>query len=103
MGKRKDQMKLGAFLMASEQVVGTPEQIADAMEERFESHGADGFNVVAPITPSGLTDFIDLVVPELRRRGLFRTDYAGTTLCDHLELRRPLNHLAQRRVTAAAE
>lgn len=71
------------------QVIGTPGQIADALEERFLAHGADGFNVMAPILPGGLTDFIELVLPELRRRNLFRSEYAGTTLREHLGLRRP--------------
>ncbi|MGM3278371.1 LLM class flavin-dependent oxidoreductase [Ralstonia sp. 24A2] len=71
------------------QVIGTPEQIADALEERFLAHGADGYNVMAPILPGGLTDFIELVLPELRRRNLFRNEYAGTTLREHLGLRRP--------------
>ena len=53
--------------------------------------GADGFNVMAPIMPGGLKDFIDLVVPELRRRGLFRNEYEGTTLRENLGLKRPAN------------
>ncbi|MFN5685143.1 LLM class flavin-dependent oxidoreductase, partial [Bradyrhizobium sp.] len=78
------------------QVVGTPSQIADQLEERFENYGADGFNIMAPTLPTGLEDFIRLVVPELRRRGLFREEYEGRTLRDHLGLRRP-----QRRKPAA--
>lgn len=66
------------------QVVGTPVQIADAMEERFAHGAADGFNVMAPLFPSGLQDFVTLVVPELRRRGLFREDYEGRTLRQNL-------------------
>lgn len=76
------------------QVVGTPQHIADQLEERFEARGADGFNVMAPIMPGGLKDFIDLVVPELRRRGLFRTEYEGTTLRENLGLKRPANRFA---------
>jgi FMN-dependent oxidoreductase (nitrilotriacetate monooxygenase family) len=68
------------------QVIGTPAQIADAMEERFANGCADGFNVMAPLFPSGLTDFVDLVIPELRRRGLFRDEYEGRTLRDNLGL-----------------
>ncbi len=71
------------------QVVGTPGQVADAMEERFLNEGADGFNVMPPYLPGGLDDFIELVVPELRRRGLFRTEYEGRTLREHLGLARP--------------
>lgn len=76
------------------QVVGTPQHIADQLEERFEARGADGFNVMAPIMPGGLKDFIDLVVPELRRRGLFRTEYEGATLRENLGLMRPANRFA---------
>jgi alkanesulfonate monooxygenase SsuD/methylene tetrahydromethanopterin reductase-like flavin-dependent oxidoreductase (luciferase family) len=73
------------------QIVGTPVQIADQLEERFQNYGADGFNIMSPILPTGLTDFIELVLPELRRRNLFRTEYEGRTLRDHLGLRRPAN------------
>ncbi|MER8813486.1 LLM class flavin-dependent oxidoreductase [Mesorhizobium sp. M0965] len=84
------------------QVVGTPQQIADTMEERFENYGADGFNIMAPIMPGGLKDFIELVVPELRRRGLFRQEYEGRTLRDNLGLKRPANRFS-RSAAAAAE
>jgi FMN-dependent oxidoreductase (nitrilotriacetate monooxygenase family) len=75
------------------QIVGTPTQIADQLEERFQNYGADGFNIMSPILPTGLTDFIELVLPELRRRNLFRTEYEGRTLREHLGLRRPANAL----------
>ncbi|RDK05244.1 LLM class flavin-dependent oxidoreductase [Cupriavidus lacunae] len=71
------------------QLVGTPEQIVDQLEERFLNYGADGFNVMSPVLPGGLTDFIALVLPELRRRGLFRSEYTGVTLREHLGLTRP--------------
>jgi len=71
--------------------VGTPETIADEMEEWLETRGSDGFNVMFPYLPGGLDDFVDRVVPELQRRGLFRTEYEGTTLRDHLGLPRPKN------------
>ena len=67
-------------------VVGTPEKVADVMEEWFETHAADGFNLLPPVFPTGLRDFVDLVVPELQRRGLFRTEYEGRTLREHLGL-----------------
>lgn len=73
------------------QVVGTPTEVADLLEERFESYGADGFNVMSPIKPGGLTDFIELVVPELRRRGLFRSEYEGQTLRENLGLAFPVH------------
>ena len=69
------------------QVIGTPSQIADEMESRFSSGGADGFNIMPPLFPGGLEDFVTLVIPELRRRGLFRIDYEGTTLRENLGLR----------------
>ncbi|MEU3467689.1 LLM class flavin-dependent oxidoreductase [Streptomyces sp. NPDC006687] len=70
---------------------GTPEQIADQLEEWFTQGAADGFNIMAPVLPTGLTDFVDHVVPILQRRGLFRTEYSGTTLREHYGLPRPAN------------
>jgi len=63
--------------------------VADALEERFETYGADGFNVMPPIFPAGLEDFAELVLPELRRRGLARSEYDGPTLRDNLGLKIP--------------
>lgn len=71
--------------------VGTPATIADDMERWLHEEGSDGFNVSFPFLPAGLDDFTRLVVPELQRRNLFRTEYDGTTLRDHLGLRRPAN------------
>jgi len=71
--------------------VGTPVSIADAMQDWLESRGSDGFNIMFPWLPGGLDDFVDRVVPELQRRGIFRRDYAGSTLRDHLGLPRPAN------------
>lgn len=68
------------------QVVGTAQDIADAMEERFETYGADGFNIMPPLLPDGLRDFTELVLPELRKRGLVRTRYDGETLRANLGL-----------------
>jgi alkanesulfonate monooxygenase len=70
-------------------VIGTPEDVADLMEEWFTGGAADGFNVMPPVLPQGLDDFVDLVVPELQRRGLFRTEYESTTLRGNLGLDRP--------------
>lgn len=61
-------------------VMGSPADIADVMEEWFLAGACDGFNVTPLLTPGGVTEFVDLVVPELQRRGLFREDYAGTSL-----------------------
>jgi len=71
------------------QIVGTPAQIADEMQHWFTGGAADGFNVMPPHLPVGLRDFVDLVLPELRRRGLFRSEYEGTTLRQNLGLRTP--------------
>ena len=70
-------------------VLGTPEQIADRMQEWFEGRAADGFNVMPPYFPGGLEDFNRKVVPILQERGLFRTEYTGSTLRDHLNIARP--------------
>ncbi|GAA2582255.1 LLM class flavin-dependent oxidoreductase [Dactylosporangium fulvum] len=75
-------------------VVGAPEQIADTIEEWFVQRGADGFNIQCDIYPGGLTDFVDQVIPELQRRGLFRTEYQGTTLRSHYGLARPASRYA---------
>jgi hypothetical protein len=70
-------------------VVGTPEQIADAIADWWHNHAADGFNVMPPVLPSGLEAFVSEVVPLLQRRGLFRTEYTGKTLRDNYGLQRP--------------
>jgi len=72
-------------------MVGTPQMIADEMQEWLESGASDGFNVMFPYLPGGLDDFVDKVVPELQRRGLFRTEYEGRTLRENLGLPRPDN------------
>lgn len=68
---------------------GTPAHVADFMEEWFVNHGCDGFNILPPVLPGSLNDFVDKVVPELQRRGIFRTEYTGTTLRENLGLPRP--------------
>jgi len=78
-------------------VAGTPEKIADTMEEWFRAKGADGFNIMPTMLPSGLTDFVDQVVPILQRRGLFRTSYESSTLRENLGLTRPTSRYANRR------
>jgi N-acetyl-S-(2-succino)cysteine monooxygenase len=72
-----------------EVVRGTPTQIADYLEAWFHGDAADGFMLTFSLIPDGLDDFIGLVVPELRRRGLFREEYEGRTLREHLGLPRP--------------
>lgn len=75
-------------------VVGTPVQVADTIEEWFVAGAADGFNIMPAVLPSGIEDFVETVVPELRRRGLFRTHYQGRTLRDRLGLARPESRYA---------
>jgi alkanesulfonate monooxygenase len=75
-------------------LIGTPQMIADTMEQWFKESAADGFNIMPPYLPGGLEDFISLVLPELRRRGLFRTEYEGRTLRENLGLARPENQFA---------
>jgi alkanesulfonate monooxygenase len=72
-------------------LVGTPETIADQMEQWLIGRGCDGFNIMFPYLPDGLDNFVDQVVPILQMRGLFRTDYEGTTLRENLGLPRPEN------------
>jgi N-acetyl-S-(2-succino)cysteine monooxygenase len=78
-------------------VCGTPEHIADTLEEWFVEGAADGFNILPPYFPGAFADFVDLVVPELQRRGLFRREYRGSTLRDHFGLARVPGHAEQRR------
>jgi alkanesulfonate monooxygenase SsuD/methylene tetrahydromethanopterin reductase-like flavin-dependent oxidoreductase (luciferase family) len=72
-------------------MVGTPATIADQMQEWLETDACDGFNIMFPYVPGGLDDFVDQVVPELQRRGLFRREYEGATLRENLGLPRPGN------------
>jgi FMN-dependent oxidoreductase (nitrilotriacetate monooxygenase family) len=72
-------------------MVGTPATIADEMEEWLTTEGSDGFTIMFSYLPGGLDDFVERVVPELQRRGLFRREYEGTTLRENLGLPRPAN------------
>jgi alkanesulfonate monooxygenase SsuD/methylene tetrahydromethanopterin reductase-like flavin-dependent oxidoreductase (luciferase family) len=71
--------------------VGTVESVADEMQKWLEENASDGFTVVFPFLPQGLDDVAERLVPELQRRGIFRTDYEGSTLREHLGLPRPSN------------
>ncbi|MBM3527379.1 MAG: LLM class flavin-dependent oxidoreductase [Alphaproteobacteria bacterium] len=82
-------------------MVGTPESLADRMEQWYVEEAADGFNIMPPYLPGGLDDFVTMVIPELQRRGLFRTEYTGRTLRDHLGLPRPPSRYAARSDAAA--
>ncbi len=76
-------------------ILGTPERIADEMEEWLKTRGSDGFNLMFPYLPEGLDDFVDRVVPILQRRGLFRAEYEGATLRENLGLKRPESRYAR--------
>lgn len=73
------------------QAIGSVKTVADIIEQWFVERGADGFNVVPPYLPQGFEDFTRLVVPELQRRGIFRTEYEGKTFRENLGLKRPGN------------
>ena len=77
-------------------IIGTPEQIADDIEAWFTAGAADGFNLMPDVLPSGLDVFVDTVVPILQRRGLFRLEYSGFTLREHLGLPVPANRYSKR-------
>ena len=76
------------------QIVGTPESIVDMMQEWFECGAADGFNIMPSVYPSGLQDFVGMIMPELRRRGLYKAAYAGSTLREHRRLKSPRRRFA---------
>jgi alkanesulfonate monooxygenase len=82
---------------------GTPETIADYLQEWFDAGACDGFNVMPPYLPGSLDDFVDLVVPELQRRGIFRKEYEGRTLRDNLGLTRPRNSFTEKAMGQAAQ
>ncbi len=80
--------------------VGTAIDIADALEEWYRAGAADGFNIMPQVLPAGLNEFVELVIPELQRRGLFRTRYEGRTLRENAGLPRPGNRFVARSVAA---
>ena len=81
-------------------MVGTPATIADEMEEWLHTDASDGFTIMFPYLPGGLDDFVDRVVPELQRRGLYRREYEGKTLRENLGLPRPTNRFFETRKAA---
>ena len=78
-------------------IYGTPKRIADIFESWFTGGMADGFVVMPAYFPRAFDDFVDKVIPELQRRGLFRSEYEGTTLRDHLGLATPTARAAERK------
>jgi len=83
--------------------IGTPSQVADEMEHWFKEGACDGFNVMPAWLPGSLTDFVDLVIPELQRRGLFRTEYEAMTLRGNLGLPQPISRFHADRLAGAAQ
>src|SRR5262249_7223335 len=81
--------------------MGAGKWIADQMEAWLMTEASDGFNVMFPYLPGGLDDFVDKVVPELQRRGIFRTEYEGSTLRQNLGLPRPENRFFSATAKAA--
>ncbi|MGR0119296.1 LLM class flavin-dependent oxidoreductase [Bacillus halotolerans] len=75
--------------------VGTPEQLADKMQEWVDHKACDGFNIMPPLLPEGIELFVDKVVPILQERGVFRNEYEGTTLREHFGLEKPVNRYAK--------
>ena len=73
---------------------GTPEQVADLIEDWFTGGAADGFNIMPPLLPTMLDAFVGEVIPLLQKRGLFRTAYEGETLREHYGLTRPADGFA---------
>jgi FMN-dependent oxidoreductase (nitrilotriacetate monooxygenase family) len=85
----RDLMNLTGAARGHWVLCGSAETVADTLQHWFEHGAADGFNVMPSHFTEGLQDFVDLVIPILQERGLFRSDYIGTTLRDHLGLSRP--------------
>jgi len=78
-------------------LIGAAADIADVMQDWFANDACDGFNITPTHLPGGCQDFVEMVTPELQRRGLFRTEYEGTTLRENLGLKRPVNRYATER------
>jgi FMN-dependent oxidoreductase (nitrilotriacetate monooxygenase family) len=89
----RDMINLAGAARGHWVILGTPEEIADILQDWFESHACDGFNILPPYFPGAFQDFVDMVIPVLQERGLFRRDYTGTTLREHLGLVRPKSRL----------
>jgi FMN-dependent oxidoreductase (nitrilotriacetate monooxygenase family) len=95
-------LELGRKLIGARghlQFVGTYEQLADLMQLWFEEYGCDGFNIMPPVLPGDLDEFVDHVIPILQSRGLFREEYTGNTLREHLGLARPQLHHFQKELS----
>jgi FMN-dependent oxidoreductase (nitrilotriacetate monooxygenase family) len=89
----RDMVNLAGAARGHWVILGTPEEIADILQDWFEDYACDGFNILPAYFPGAFQDFVDLVVPILQDRGLFRRDYTGTSLREHLGLARPPSRL----------
>ena len=85
-GREPEHPGTGDRRQSRQQFVGTPAQVAEEIDLHVQSDACDGFILVPHLTPHGLDDFVDRVVPLLQERGSFRTAYSGHTLRDHLGL-----------------
>jgi alkanesulfonate monooxygenase len=83
-------------------LIGTAADIADVMEEWMEARACDGFNITPPLLPSGCADYVQLVTPELQRRGVFRREYEGRTLRENLGLKPHVNRYVRQRTELAS-
>ena len=83
--------------------IGTSVQVADTMQAWFEAGAADGFMMSSSVLPDGFDDFIDYVLPILKQRGLFRTEYESDTLRGNLGLPKPVNRYAAPAAQAASK
>ncbi|HEX3953454.1 MAG TPA: LLM class flavin-dependent oxidoreductase, partial [Stellaceae bacterium] len=98
----RDLYEMMAAGNSSRVLIGTAEQVSDEMERWFKEGAADGFNICASHLPGGLEDFAELVVPELQRRGLYRTEYEATTLRENLGLPPVINRYVSARASSRA-
>ena len=78
--------ELAIHLFNRTEFIGTPQQVADSIDSFVQNDGSDGFILGSHLTPTGLDEFVDKVVPLLQERGSLRAEYAGTTLRDNLGL-----------------
>lgn len=83
-------------------LIGTAEHVVNELQSWFENEAADGFNILPPASPAGLNDFVEFIVPELQRRGLFRSEYEASTLRENLGLARPENQYVLEREASKA-
>lgn len=99
----RETMQYVATMVGHLTFFGTPAQIADSMALWVQEEACDGFNLMPYYLPGNLEEFVDLVVPELQKRGMFRTEYAGATLRENLGVPRPANRFTARAMEQPAK